>query len=649
MSAHERAARPSSARAGERGQMVVLFALCLFVLIAFAGLLVDGGMAWSNRRKAQSAADTAALAAAKAYISGGAAQTTAAGIAATNGYPQNYVDCQGNARTDGVIVNRPPSSGPHSLANDPTGANDYVEVITSGPMHTTFAGAIGQGCWMVSARAVATVGTASVAKCSFCSLNRSSDNHTLILKNGAALRVDGDIYVNSSNGGYTPGSCGKLKDWHVCGDGFDIFGDGGSISAQTISVHGGWETHDNNPTYADGLATGCVDHPQPPAQGPPANVCIHMPQIADPLNDPLTPKNVITPPTLGTAPVAGANGCPSGAIIPTGSLLTISTGGAVICPGTYFGGIRVASGGSVTMQPGVYFIAGGGFTVTGTGAVNGTSGVMIYNSSGSGSPTNTNPGVDLVPAADPLKKTPTLGKNDLVSSPAKNANIAQSVAITFEVERPKASDPLPAGTMSFYDGQNTIAGCVDKPVVAGSNGNARKAVCTTSWATAGTKSVSAIYHGGPTDPVYNGIGDTLTLTINVPAGAAIAPVNISTTGAVKIYGPSSGPYRGLTIFQDRSSNLTVTLNPGAGSAPACGGSFMTIGVPNGIAPAPCGAMGGLQGTVYAGNEEALVFVTASGLSNLQVISGRIQVDSDADARFAFTPQFFANGAIRLTE
>lgn len=47
-------------------------------------------------------------------------------------------------------------------------------------------------------------------------------------------------------------------------------------------------------------------------------------------------------------------------------------------PGVYWGGIRVVGGGVLTMQPGEYVIAGGGFSVYRDGEVGG-SGVMIYN------------------------------------------------------------------------------------------------------------------------------------------------------------------------------------------------------------------------------------------------------------------------------
>jgi len=47
-------------------------------------------------------------------------------------------------------------------------------------------------------------------------------------------------------------------------------------------------------------------------------------------------------------------------------------------PGTYNGGIFIDGSGPVTLMPGVYYMKGGGFTVTGQGSVSG-SGVVIIN------------------------------------------------------------------------------------------------------------------------------------------------------------------------------------------------------------------------------------------------------------------------------
>ena len=49
-------------RTSPQGQMIVIVAFALTALIAMAGLIIDGGMAWSNRRQVQNAADSASLA-----------------------------------------------------------------------------------------------------------------------------------------------------------------------------------------------------------------------------------------------------------------------------------------------------------------------------------------------------------------------------------------------------------------------------------------------------------------------------------------------------------------------------------------------------------------------------------------------------------
>jgi hypothetical protein len=653
----------------ERGQAIVLFAFVLLGIVAMAGLLIDGGMAWSNRRQAQAAADTAALAAAKAIVNGEDMDFAARLIAELNGF-LTAIDCNGNPLSNGgVVVNHPPTSGPNA------GDLKYVEVIVTRAMHTTLSGAVGVTCFMVSARAVAQATVSGVAQCSFCSLNASSNNHTLVLKNGATLRVDGDIIVNSSNGGYTPGMCGKLQLWFVCGDGFDIFGAGGYISAQRIAVHGGWETHDLNIAHADGLTPGCVDTYNPPAQNASSNVCIHMPLIADPFNDPVYPGNMIDDPPIPNVPTPGGGGCPSYALPVPGSLgnpvtLRITAGAATICPGLYDGGIFISGSADVTMIGGVYYIGGGGFTVTGASNVDGSAGVMIYNGTGgSGGSSSTDPAlIDILPASNPNLIDPVLAHlgsniNDGLASSADPSSIGQGVTFYFTICGTSncAGATPPTGVMTFFDGFTPI--CQDVPV-ENAGGTKVTAHCSTSFGNWGTRSISAIYcppswtpcdanlnnNGHTFDPadIYNTIGSELTQTINAGVNEPLAPIAITTNGTVVLWGQTSGAYSGMTIFQSRASSATITLSPG-GSIGGCNGSWMNIGVPDGDPPPACGAIGGLRGTIYAGNQNALVYVTASGLANLQVIAGKIRIDSGANARFAFTPQFFANGNIRLIE
>src|SRR5205085_9472529 len=49
-----------------------------------------------------------------------------------------------------------------------------------------------------------------------------------------------------------------------------------------------------------------------------------------------------------------------------------------LSPGTYVGGIKITGQGAVTLLPGIYYLQGGGFSVTGQGSASGD-GVMIYN------------------------------------------------------------------------------------------------------------------------------------------------------------------------------------------------------------------------------------------------------------------------------
>lgn len=70
----------------ERGQALILIVFAIIGLIGLTGLTVDGGLAYSDRRNAQNAADTAAFAAALAQTRGENFTTTAKSVATTNGY-----------------------------------------------------------------------------------------------------------------------------------------------------------------------------------------------------------------------------------------------------------------------------------------------------------------------------------------------------------------------------------------------------------------------------------------------------------------------------------------------------------------------------------------------------------------------------------
>ena len=132
----------------ERGQALVLIALAAIVLFGFAGLAIDGSAKFSDRRHAQNAADTAALAAAlakvnaqKAGLSSSAVQSALA-LAALNRATSNSYD--NNLVTNTVDVYNPPHSGYYSNCSDVHyDCNDYIQVIITSNIDTYFARVIG--------------------------------------------------------------------------------------------------------------------------------------------------------------------------------------------------------------------------------------------------------------------------------------------------------------------------------------------------------------------------------------------------------------------------------------------------------------------------------------------------------------------------
>lgn len=120
----------------QKGQALVLIALAMVGLVAITALAVDGGRVLSDRRHAQNAADTSALAAALQAIQttgkcDSAATTKAMQRAASNGYDDN-------GTSNEVVVNCPPVGGPYA------GNPQYIQVIIKSYVPTTFARVLGR-------------------------------------------------------------------------------------------------------------------------------------------------------------------------------------------------------------------------------------------------------------------------------------------------------------------------------------------------------------------------------------------------------------------------------------------------------------------------------------------------------------------------
>jgi Flp pilus assembly protein TadG len=131
-------------RNDDEGQILVVTALTMIILLAFLGFAIDVGYLFWVKRNAQTAADAAAIAGALDYqynTSIASAQTAGQSAASANGFTNGS-----NGVT--VTVNAPPKNGP----DQKTG---YVEAIVQQSTPTFFMAMLGPSDVTVAARAVA--------------------------------------------------------------------------------------------------------------------------------------------------------------------------------------------------------------------------------------------------------------------------------------------------------------------------------------------------------------------------------------------------------------------------------------------------------------------------------------------------------------
>jgi hypothetical protein len=126
----------------QKGQALVLIAIGAVALFALAALAIDGSRVYSDRRHAQNAADTAALAGALSKAKGDdyATYTAAAWARATsNGYDNNTT-------TNTVVVHDCDDPGFPECVGLPDGAfpEDYIRVQIVSTIPTTFARVLGR-------------------------------------------------------------------------------------------------------------------------------------------------------------------------------------------------------------------------------------------------------------------------------------------------------------------------------------------------------------------------------------------------------------------------------------------------------------------------------------------------------------------------
>jgi hypothetical protein len=337
-------------RRNERGQIVVVFAGSLLVLMVIAAIVIDLGSVWMMKRHEQNAADPGAVAAARWIRDPGNGGnptvpnmwTAACSYALKNNLNPIRVDnsalCDSGQASDesSITVNYPPSMNAGQYA----GHVGFVEVIISRPDHSFFAGLFGRSIFQVTASAVAAFSNGDSNSSSLVAL----DPHAC-----AALQIGGNSTVNihtttpGTNGGYiqvnsdckSPGTTDGLCP-------------GGPQGAMKINGSG---TVTAPHTYVRGT---CIS----PGGGvllPSGELTEGADYVADPIAG-------LQPPAQGTG--ADCGDVPLTTTDPTTSKGCTFKGSNIyeLYPGTYYGGWKVQTGGSPTinLHPGIYVIAGGG-------------------------------------------------------------------------------------------------------------------------------------------------------------------------------------------------------------------------------------------------------------------------------------------------
>jgi hypothetical protein len=362
-------ARRTAGRRHEDGQVLVIFAGGLIALIAIAALVFDTGQSLLDRRTEQNAADAAALAGAR-YLpstSGRYQGDCSALTPAQKADPQlravtaacevaaAYLDAEGFTNRT-ITVKRPP--GPESGFS---GLSGNIEVRIDSTRPSFFAGVLGMTSQHTGALGTAANTSGYSLPYSLLSLDPSGCNTSKITGSGI-VQVSGSIHIDST-----------------CDPGLLINGNGGGSAASCDAVGG---VNDQQ---------GNFDCPEPTG----------IQVSGDPLRNLATPPE---PTTLGrVVKVSGTKNVPGSCPVAGSVFATFkanpqpcqfnngNAGGTIyrLYPGYYPGGLKVSDG-TLYLEPGIYWIGGGGIQQNGgtiiavdtggTTAATADGGVLIYNS-----------------------------------------------------------------------------------------------------------------------------------------------------------------------------------------------------------------------------------------------------------------------------
>ncbi len=211
-------------RNDRRGVALVMTTLMIAGLLAFMGLVFDGGRLYFEKRRMQTGADAGAIGGAYELFRGNSEAVIISGgrdDAKLNGYDNA-------APAVNVAINHPPTAGPYS------GDNRYVEAIVTQPMPTTFMRVLNFTDAVVAARAVAGVEVDNTTPC-ILALKKTGKGGLTVSGTAELNAPNCAVMVNSNdpraiiaNGG----GCINASDIGFVEDGSYVTNGGGCVDPQ---------------------------------------------------------------------------------------------------------------------------------------------------------------------------------------------------------------------------------------------------------------------------------------------------------------------------------------------------------------------------------------------------------------------------------
>lgn len=351
-------------RPHERGQVLVLFAGAVVVLLMIAALAFDVGLMVLERRDQQNAADAAALAGARYVLSsangttdcstvtGAAPAADAPGATAWAACHVAMTNDSGNDET--VIVHVPPTQGEFR------GFPGFVEVQIESARESIFGGIVGRATWPVGVRAVAA--NQQGVTYSFGMLALDPDDCKAIHISGTGtVNSAANVQANSTGEG-----CGDGSNIGFSRTGAGVLNvtapDAVCRSVGAIQNQGAGSMTCTPAEFSFALPDPLRDLPAPvkPALAASMKEWVSGSIVANPTNIP----DFCPGKTGPKAPSeTSAQGC------------TLGQGGSqanrkwILSPGLYPGGLNLKGGVTTYLLPGIYWIGGGGFATANDASV----------------------------------------------------------------------------------------------------------------------------------------------------------------------------------------------------------------------------------------------------------------------------------------